>query len=114
MSCHVSFPFTKSGEFEGVTRDISCSGLAVRLGTVASSDPAIGTTARIRVNLPEGPHFPQQCLDCMADVVRVEAGNSGERVIALKVRRIRFGKRELVKGELANSTTEMSCVGSLQ
>ena len=94
--------------------DISRSGLTVRLGTGEANGPAIGTTARIRVTLPRGPHFPQRCLHCTAKVVRVEHADTGERTVAFQVRRMQFGERELVANAPADSAAVVPGFGFLQ
>ncbi len=116
LSCRVTFPpaTSDSDGYAGVTRDISRSGLNVRLGTGEADGPEIGTMARIRVSLPHGPHFPQRCLHCTARVVRVEDVDSGERTVAFQVRRMQFGERELVEDAPADSTAATPSFGFLQ
>ena len=113
LSCRVIFPPATSDEYEGVTRDISRSGLTVRLGTGDGNGPAIGTTARIRVALPRGPHFPQRSLHCTAKVVRVEHAAAGERMVAFQVRRMQFGEREVMKDTGADSPAPVPSLGFL-
>ena len=107
LPCCVSFPREKSVECEGVTRDISRSGMAVRFGGSASNGPAIGTTVQIRVSLSKGPDFPQRCLHCMAQVARVEHAENDQHMVAFQVGRMQFGKRELGEGVSADSTAPM-------
>jgi len=114
LSCQISFPAAVAEEVAGFTRDISRSGLCVRLPGSDRILPGVGTVARVQVALPHSPHFPPKCLDCSAKVVRVEWTESGEPLVALEMRRVRFGAPCSLDQPASDDVVEMRGLGFLQ
>ena len=114
LSCQVSFQPAVGEEIAGFTRDISRSGLCVRLPGSNRILPGVGTVARVQVALPHGPHFPPKCLDCSAKVIRVEQTESGEPLVAFQMRRVRFGAPCSLDQPASDSMVEIPGLGFLQ
>lgn len=94
LSCHVSSPLKTFGEMDGVTENISRTGILVvcESGGRTQAVPTVGDVARVVVNLPKSHRFEPRCLDCLAKVVRV-GPDIGPRYLAFEVRRMQFRHR---------------------
>lgn len=114
LSCQVSFLPAADEEIAGLTRDISRLGLCVRLKSSNRAAPGVGMLARVRVALPRGSQFPPKCLVCSAQVVRVEQAESGEPLVALEMRRVRFGAPCGRERPEADPLADMPSFGFLQ
>jgi len=78
-------------EVAGITRDMSSSGILVRLKDVEISSQLsrVGEVVRAVIDLPHSPHISPRFLECMAEVTRVTEAGPDECQMALHNRRTR-------------------------
>lgn len=88
--CHLMG--SRSKACEGVTENISRSGLLMRLRTNNSTLllPKIGELMTVDIELPRNKKYGQKCLRCRGAVVRVINARKSSPRIALSIGQMRF------------------------
>lgn len=88
LACKVYSPSRTSANIQGVTLNISRSGVLVAFGELEPVHPvlAVGQPARILLELPNTLGYQRRYVDCLGRVVRVCQGADSHRV-AFELRR---------------------------
>lgn len=90
--CRVVLESKPEGEAEGVTRNISRSGVLIQFPEMelARVLPRVGEEARVVIDLPPSSQYPPRVLECFARVVRAGGSSKDDRALALEVIRMQI------------------------
>jgi len=90
MKCCVSSQWRKIQELEGVTEDISRTGILVRFENASIKELVANPREafRVLIELPRSPNFANRCLECMCGVARVADASKEHPAVAFEIRRI--------------------------
>ncbi len=90
--CRVVLESNPTGEAEGVTRNISRSGMLIRFqeAELLRALPQVGEEARVVIDLPHNSQYPPRVLECFARVVRAGGSSDEDHALALEVIRMQI------------------------
>jgi hypothetical protein len=90
LKCRVSWLWSKSRSLSGVTENFSRSGILVRFASAQAVEFFANRAAPVKivVELPQSPHFPGRCLECMGNVARIAEAGTDDLRVAFEIGRI--------------------------
>jgi hypothetical protein len=90
LRCRVAFPWLGPRQLTGFTRDMSRSGVLVKLNKTVGAELVnrLGASATVSIDLPHGPAFTPRCLVCMTTIVRIVDAESPKPSVALEIHRM--------------------------